>query len=64
VSTLEALAAAVEAEKGVKLRVEQLAREALSSGAGRATVARILGVSRATLYRRFADCLVETDEAS
>ena len=59
VSALDDLRGLVDAQRIIDAQVRRLAVEALREGASRSTVAYILGMSRASLYRHFGQAIAD-----
>jgi DNA invertase Pin-like site-specific DNA recombinase len=56
-SSLDDLRSLVDAQRIIDAQIRKLAIDALREGASRSTVAYILGISRASLYRHFGEAI-------
>ena len=61
VTKLEQVAALVLARRVLHLQVDELVQQALMEGEDRTALARVLGISRASLYRQYG-CVLAKQE--
>jgi DNA invertase Pin-like site-specific DNA recombinase len=64
VTRLEQLQAMVLARRVLHLEVDRLVERALEEGEDRTAVARVLGISRASVYRRYGSVLAREEEVA